>query len=559
MRDLFFSSGTGHSMMILAFVIGFGLLLGRIRYKNFSLGPVWILLLGILFSALGARADSLFLHFLKEFGLVLYVFAVGLQVGPSFFHSFRKESLKLTLLSVMMILLCVVCVIVLYYTTEADLPSLVGSMTGALTNTPGMGTAQQTYYDVMHGTFLAEVDDPQTGARIAGAFAVAYPFGLLGILLVLCFVRKVFRIDLHAEQVRMDEGEDAEKQVVTRTFVVVNPAVAGLKLSTLTARFPGEYAATQVVRDGTALPAADNPELQAGDLVSVELCRKDIRLATVIFGELIPEDPARHPVLAGQLTHHRLMVTNRQLNGQKLGDLDILDKFGVSVTSIVRSGVTLVARDKLYLQVGDALKVIGNVDDVNRLADLVGNSNQDLERPNLIPIFLGIGVALIAAAVPLDFPALPHAVHLGIAGGTMIVAILLGYFGPRWRITTYTTASANRMIREIGLSLLLATMGLGAGEYFPDFFAEYGAMWILFALLIAIVPALITALVARLALHLNFYQICGLICGSTTNSPALEFTRQTYGGEHIAESFAAVAPLALLLQVLAAQLLILFA
>lgn len=559
MRDLFLSSGTGHSMMILAFVIGIGLMLGRIKYKNIALGPVWVLLVGILFAALGARADALFLHFLKEFGLVLYVFAVGLQVGPAFFQSFRKESLKLTLLSVMMILLSVGCVVILYYATEADMPSLVGSMTGALTNTPGMGTAQQTYYDVMHGTFLAEVDFPETGARMAGAFAVAYPFGLLGIILVLVFVHRVFRIDLRAEGVRMDEGEDAENQVVTRTFVVANPAVAGLKLSTLSAKFPGEYVASVVVRDGVSLPAADDPQLEAGDRVSAELCRKDIKLATFIFGELVPEDPAEGPALTGQLTHHRLMVTNRQLNGQKLGALDILGRYGVSVTSIERSGVTLVARDKLYLQVGDALKVIGSTDNVDRLARFVGNSNQDLDRPNLIPIFLGIGVALIAGAVPFRFPALPHAVHLGIAGGTLLVAILLGHFGPKWGITTYTTASANRMIREIGLSLLLATVGLSAGAGFPDYFSQDGGMWILFALLISIVPALLTALVARLLLHLNFYQICGLLCGSTTNTPVLEFARETYGGEHVAVSFAAVYPLALFLQVLAAQLLVLFA
>ena len=258
MHDLFFSSGTGHSMMVLAFVIGFGLLLGKIKFKGVSLGPIWILFVGILFSALGVRTDALFLHFIKEFGLVLFVFAIGLQVGPSFFHSFHKAGLKLNLLSVLMILLGVGCVLLLYATTQMDLPALVGTMTGAVTNTPGLGTAQQTFYDTVHGTFLAEVDFPRVASRIANAYAVAYPIGILGTMLALVVLRHIFRVDLKQEREK-SEGADAGEQVVSRLFVVTNPAVAGHRLQQVCANIEGTHVLTRVVRDGEAVPVADNP------------------------------------------------------------------------------------------------------------------------------------------------------------------------------------------------------------------------------------------------------------------------------------------------------------
>ena len=555
MHDLFFSSGTGHSMMVLAFVIGIGLLLGKLKVKGVSFGAAWILVVGILFSALGIKTDPLFLHFIKEFGLILFVFAIGLQVGPAFFNSFRKESLKLNLLSVMMILLCVLCVVIIYAATEIDLPSLVGSMTGAMTNTPGLGTAQQTYYDTSFGTFLAEVDYPDVAERIASAFAIAYPIGILGIILVLVFLRRVFRIDFQKERTRTDLDPS---RVVTRVFEVTNPAIFGRRLAEVCSKFEGDYVTSVVFRDGTQLAASSDPQLQEGDRVQIDLQTGEVHLMTLVFGK---ENVETEELPAGEtasVSGTRLIVTNRQLNGKKLRDLKVLERFGVTLTRIVRSGVELVAREDLYLQLGDTLKVIGEKENVERFAAFVGNSEVDLERPNLIPVFLGIGIALIAGAIPFHFSALPYAVHLGIAGGTLLVAILLGHFGPKWKITTYTTASANRMLREIGLSLLLATIGLSAGSGFVEAFLDDGLSWVLFAALISIVPSLLTGLIARLVFRLDFEDICGLICGATTNSPVLSFVQERFGTDHAAISFASVYPLAMFLQVLLAQLVILF-
>lgn len=556
MYDLFFSSGTGHSLMVLAFVIGIGLLLAKIKVKGVSFGSAWILAVGILFSALGVRTDSLFLHFLKEFGLILFVFSIGLQVGPAFFQSFRKDGLRFTLLALLLILIAVGCVFGIHAATGSDLPSLVGSMSGAVTNTPGLGTAQQTYYDTVHGTFLAEVHQPAVSSRIANAFVVAYPIGVIAILLVIVLLRLLLRVDVKAERIRMDDGVDTEKAVITRTFVVGNPAVAGLPLDQVSAKVGGEFAVSALERGKRQIPVVDNPVLEAGDRITIDLRARDEHRLCIVFGGEETQESASSTLPTGSLVSERVVITNASLNGKRLGETEAVRRH-VTVVRIIRSGVSLVARDNLRIQMGDTLKVIGTKEDLARFAEYVGNSSTALETPNLIPIFIGIGLGIVFGAIPLKFPGLPHPARLGIAGGTLLIAILIGHFGPRWKITTYTTASANRMLREVGLALLLATVGLSAGGSFVESFRIFGGNWILSALLIAFLPAFITGLVARLAFKMNFYEICGLLTGATTNSYALDFCRETYGSDHATVGFATVYPVALFLQVLAAQVLIL--
>ena len=556
MYDLFFSSGTGHSLMVLAFVIGIGLLLAKIKVKGVSFGSAWILAVGILFSALGVRTDSLFLHFLKEFGLILFVFSIGLQVGPAFFQSFRKDGLRFTLLALLLILIAIGCVFGIHAATGSDLPSLVGSMSGAVTNTPGLGTAQQTYYDTVHGTFLAEVHQPAVSSRIANAFAVAYPIGVIAILLVIVLLRLLLRVDVKAERIRMDDGVDTEKAVITRTFVVGNPAVAGLPLDQVSAKVGGEFAVSALERGKRQIPVVDNPVLEAGDRITIDLRARDEHRLCIVFGGEETKESASSTLPTGSLVSERVVITNASLNGKRLGETEAVRRH-VTVVRIIRSGVSLVARDNLRIQMGDTLKVIGTKEDLARFAEYVGNSSTALETPNLIPIFIGIGLGIVFGAIPLKFPGLPHPARLGIAGGTLLIAILIGHFGPRWKITTYTTASANRMLREVGLALLLATVGLSAGGSFVESYRIFGGNWILSALLIAFLPAFITGLVARLAFKMNFYEICGLLTGATTNSYALDFCRETYGSDHATVGFATVYPVALFLQVLAAQVLIL--
>ena len=559
MHDLFFSSGTGHSLMVLSLVIGIGLLIGKLKIKGISLGTVCVLWTGILVSALGVKADSLFLHFIKELGLILFVFSIGLQVGPAFFSSLRKEGLKLNLLAALLIFLAFGIVLVLYATTENDLASLVGSLTGAFTNTPGLGTAQQTYYDTVYGTFLEEVSHPQVSAQITDAFAVAYPVGILVLTGVIALLRGLFRVDLKAEKDRIEREDGASRKIVTRTFEAVNPAIVGRKFSDIVRLFGSTFIATGLNRGAQTISPADDPVLEKGDLIVADLEQKDERDVCIIFGKMTGAPEEEAAVLRGNVVNRLVVVTKHNLNGKHINELNVTDQFRVTVTRVVRSGVNLVARGDLRLQLGDTLKVIGTQEDIARFAEFVGNSSVSLEKPNLMPIFLGIALGLILGALPIRFPGMGVGARLGMAGGTLIAAILIGHFGPRWKITTYTTASANKMIREVGLALLLGTVGLGAGRSFPAAFSADGWTWILYAALLVGVPALVTGILARKAFHLNFYQICGLLSGAGTATPVLDFTREAYGTDHVSVSYAAVYPLSMFLQVLIAQALVLVA
>ena len=549
--ELFFSSGTGHSMMVLALVIGIGLLLGKIRFKGISFGSVWILLVGILAGALGIKASPLFLHFTKELGLVLFVFAIGLQVGPSFFHSFKGQGLRLNLLAMLLILLTVGCTLALFTLSDQDLPSLVGVMTGATSSTPGLGTAQQAFYEATEGTFLAEVEKPAMSAAIANAFAVAYPVGILMLTLVLIGFRYLFKVNLKKEGAFHKE----EETVIEVIAEVVNPAIFGKTLNEVLGKFQGNYIPSTFCRGKQLLPVADNPLLEKGDLITLEVRESDRRMVQLLFGKEVEKKAAETlSEAAGALVSRRLTVTKPSITGKRLSDLDILGRYGVTVTRVSRSGVNLVARPDLYLQMGDVIKVVGEEKTIEEVAHLVGNSSVSLEKPNLVPIFIGIALGLILGTLPLKVPGMMHTMCLGLAGGPLIIAILLGHFGPKWKIATYTTSSANRMLREMGLTLLLGSIGLGAGASFTQ---TFDPAWIGYAAILCAVPAIITGLVARYALKMNFFQICGLLIGANTNSAVLPFVDEAFGSDRATVSFATVYPMALFLQVLVAELLVL--
>lgn len=560
MYDFFFSSGTGHSLMLLMFVIGLGLILDKyVKIKGVTLGPIWVLFVGILFSALGAKADSLFLHFIKEFGLILYVYLIGFQVGPGFFSSFHKDGLKFNLLSLMMVVLVVLMTIGLWQISSVDLPSMVGSMSGAVTNTPGMGTAQQTWYDSEFGSFLSEVDYPATASEIANSFAIVYPIGLLLAILIIGVLRRLFRVDPLAEAHDLEEDQSDGSRVFSLSYEVVNPAIVGKNLSEVLARFSGDFRVTGVARSGKFFSPTDDPVLEAGDCVHVDLTSRDRSLMRLCFGNEVAAAAEDDDAAEGNVVTRKLMVTRSSITGRKLYSLDLEKKYGVSVVRVLRSGMELVARPEMYLQMGDGLRVVGTEEGIASVGKLVGNKSSDLDKPNLIPVFIGIGLGLILGAVPIHVGGVPYAVHFGLAGGPMILGIIIGHFGPRWRVTTYTSTSALRMVREIALYLLLATVGLGAGPAFAGLFARCGLQLLLFGTLIALVPMVLTGLFARYVMHLNFFNICGLLSGSSTNPIALEFVRRHYGTDAMTTAYAAVYPFALFLQVLAAQLLILLA
>lgn len=558
MKDLFFGLGIGHSILLLSVVIAVGIWLGRFKIKGVTLGATWILFVGILLSHFGFRIPGELLHFLKEFGLILFVFSIGLQVGPGFFHSFKKGGLTMNLLAVALVLLAVLTTYVIHLVTGEDLTTMVGVMSGAVTNTPGLGAAQQTYYDAAVATQGAEVASNLSGS-LASGYAVAYPLGVLGVIFVLMLVKAIFRVDLKKEQAALDQDNSGIESAVRLVFEVQNPAVFGKEVKEVDKEITNKFVISRLRRNGEIIFPTANTVIQEGDHLLVITSKSSEEVVSMLFGKELPLDKNEWKGIDTSMTVKTFTVTKSSLTGKKLRDLNIRATYGVSITRVSRAGVDLVANPNLVLQLGDVLRVVGPQNAVEKVKSVVGDSASGLNHPYLIPIFFGIALGVIFGSIPIRFPGIPQAIKLGLAGGPLIIAILIGYFGPKLKITTYTTTSANLMIREIGISIFLAAVGLGAGENFVSSILGGGYWWILYGALITIIPTFLIALIGRLVFKLNFYQICGLLTGGCTNPPVLAFAQSAYGTDYTSVNYATVYPLSMFMRVLVAQLLILIA
>ena len=559
MENLFFGTGIAHTILLLAFVIGIGLYLGRFKLKGISLGSTWILFVGILMGHIGFQADPEVLHFVKEFGLILFVFSIGLQVGPGFFHSFLRGGVKMNLLAVMNILLAVGVTWGISLLSGEDLKTMVGVMSGAVTNTPGLGAAQQTFIDVATAGGEAVETASQTASGLASGYAVAYPLGVVGVIAVILLFKGLFCIDPRRELEELKAQESSEGQARRMHVAVEIPAIFGKNLYELLHQFGGDFVVSRVMKGDTILCPQSDTVLEEGDKLLLVTSQQEVDRLRILFGKEVPMHQQDWLEKDHNMVTKRITVTKSSLTGKKLKDLHFRSAYGVSVTRVIRSGVELVAAPDLYIQMGDALMCVGPEKNIDHLAQLVGNSNNALNKPNLVPIFLGIVVGIIFGSLPIRFPGIPQPIKLGLAGGPLIIAILLGHFGPKYKITTYTTTSANLMIREIGISLFLAAVGIGAGGNFWSSITGGGYWWILYGAAITLIPLSITFLVARAVCKLNFYQICGLISGSCTNPPVLAFAQGMYGSDYTSVNYATVYPLSMFMRVLVAQLMILFA
>ena len=538
--------------MLLAFVIAVGLLLGRLKFKGVSLGSTWILFVGILLSHFGFRADASLLHFLKEFGLILFVFSIGLQVGPGFFHSFKSGGLKLNLLAVALVLLGVATTYVIHVVTKEDLVTLTGVMSGAVTNTPGLGATA--------GSFLHEINPTEMVSTMASGYAVAYPIGVLGVILVLMLTKAIFRIDLKKEEDIMNSKEIGMDSPQRLAFCIKNPAIFGKTILEASHAIENKFIISRISRDGVVKVPVASTVLEEGDKVLVVTALSSVEAVTMLFGEQIEMPKEAWDKLDASMAVRKLTITRTSLTGKKLKELKIRTNYGVSITRVSRSGgIDLVANPDLIVQMGDSLMVVGHDSDINQVAKLVGNSRTGLNHPNLIPIFFGIALGVLFGSIPIMIPGIPQAIKFGLAGGPLIIAILIGYFGPKLKITTYTTISANLMLREIGISIFLAAVGLGAGENFVASIVGGGYWWILYGALITLIPTALIAILGRVVFKLNFYQICGLLSGSCTNPPVLAFAQNAYGTDYTSVSYATVYPLSMFMRVLVAQVLILIA
>lgn len=558
MIELFTGTGIAHSILLFALVIGAGLYLGRFKVKGISIGSTWILFLAILVSHFGFRADPTVLAFMKDFGLILFVFSIGLQVGPGFFHSFKVGGVKMNLLAMFGILMAVLVTVCIHLVTGESLQTMVGVMSGAVTNTPGLGAAQQTLSDAMVAGGSTKEAASAATSGLASAYAVAYPIGVLGVIMLVILFKSIFKIDLEKEKAELD-SEGGDSDTARRMHVEVeNPAIFGLTIKDVMKDVGDKFVISRMMRDGVIEIPGPDTVLQKGDRLLIVTSQPNVDSARIVFGEEVPMHQKDWMRMNETLVTRRLEITKSSITGKRIKDLGLRSAHAVTITRVVRAGVELVARPNLILQMGDSIMVVGLEPEIQQVAAIVGNKPEQLSHPNLVPIFFGIFIGVIFGSIPIRFPGVPQPVKLGLAGGPLIIAILLGYFGPKWRITTYTTVSANMMLREVGITFFLAAVGLGAGQNFVSSIVNGGYWWILYGALITIIPILTLGLLARLVFKLNFYQICGLIAGSTTNPPVLAFAQGAFGTDYTSVNYATVYPLSMFLRVLAAQLLILF-
>ena len=541
--------GVAHSVLILSLVIAFGIMLAKIKVAGVSLGITWILFVGIVFGHFDMTLNEHLLHFMKEFGLILFVYSIGLQVGPGFFSAFKKGGLTLNLLAMLVVFLGVVITIILHFVTGTPITTMVGILSGAVTNTPGLGAAQQANSD------LNGIDAPE----IALGYAVAYPLGVVGIILSLIALKYILRINTKTEEAEAERGLGHIQELTVRpiSFEIRNEAIDGKKIKDIRPLMNRDFVISRVrYHDGQETELANSDTvLHLNDKILVISTPKDIEAISVFFGKQID---MQWEQLDKKLISCRILITKPELNGKMLSQLKIRNNFGASITRVNRSGVDLVAAPQLQLQMGDRVTIVGSELAVSHAEKVLGNSMKRLDHPNLIPIFLGIALGCILGSTPFVFPGIPQPVKLGLAGGPLIVSILISRFGPQYKMITYTTMSANLMLREIGISLFLACVGLGAGKGFVEtVIYDGGYVWVGYGVIITIVPLLIAGLVGRYVFKLNYYTLIGVLGGSTTNPPALAYSNDLTSCDAPAVGYATVYPLTMFLRVLTAQMLIL--
>ena len=497
-------------------------------------------------SHFGMHLDPMVETFAKDFGLILFVYSIGLQVGPSFFSSFGKGGIKLNILAFSIVLLGCITTYVISLLSGVDIATMTGVLFGAVTNTPGLGAAQQAFSDI-------------TGAsnpNIASGYAMAYPLGVVGIIAVILAMRWFFRIKLDKEEARVAAESEVQKEVQYMDVLLTNPQVEGAHIRDLSQLVHMNLIVSRLVRpDGEdELPDVDTI-LHVGDRIRVVVDKENEKSVLLLGMETtLPTD---HKAQAHLVSRH-VIVTKPELNGKRIGDLNVRATYHVSITRIRRAGVELLATRDLYLQLGDRITVVGEERAVDKVESLFGNSTKRLDIPNLASIFLGIALGVLAGVVPIMLPGLAQPFKLGIAGGSLIIAILMSCFGPKMHIITYTTSSANLMIREIGIAMFLAAVGFGAGKTFIPTLLDGGYVWIGYGVIITLLPLLLVGVVARLWLKLDYFTLMGLLAGSTTNPPALAYaTTVSSANDRAAVAYSTVYPLTMFLRVLTGQLMIL--
>lgn len=535
-----------HIVLLYAFVISIGLLLGKVKFFGISLGVTFVLFVGILVGHFNFTINAQVLNFIKDFGLILFVFCIGLQVGPSFFATFKKNGIAMNLIALGTVTLNVIVALLLFYIFDGriQIPMIVGILYGAVTNTPGLGAAQET---------LAQVG--YDGPQISLGYACAYPLGVLGIISVLIIIKYLCRVNLEKESEQLKNTTNL-KDKPERFFVrVENHAIVGKTISELKELINQEFVCSRIKRNGIANVPNSDTVIEKGDMLCIFSSKDAHKGLATFFGKQITTEWG---TLSAKLITRKIILSKSKINGKKLGALKMKAIHNVNITTIERSGVDLVASKDVILQIGDTLTAVGTHEALEEVATMFGDSEQKLREPNIVAIFIGIFLGIIVGSLPIVFPGMPTPVKLGLAGGPLVVAIFLGRYGYQLRLITYTTQSANYMIREIGLVLFLASVGISAGQDFVETVIQGdGLLYVAFGAIITIVPLLIMGLISKRFYKMNYFTLIGMLAGSYTDPPALAYANQVSGNNAPAVGYTTVFPFAMFLRIIAGQVIIL--
>lgn len=538
------------AVLILSVVSAVGVYLGKIKFFGVSLGVTFVFFAGILAGHLGIEVNKDMLNFAQNFGLILFVYALGLQVGPGFFSSLKKGGVELNMMGLAVIVIGILCTLIFHWTSGISIPTMVGLLSGAVTNTPALGAAQQALIQMRPGETEAVTD-------MALACAVTYPLGVVGVILAIIVLRAMFA----------KKTENNHKEQDSTTFVaefqVLNPSIYNKSIQEVMRLTEKRFVISRVWHEGKVCIPTSETLLREKDHLLVISIKSDVEYIKTLFGEQENKDWNKKDIdwnaIDSQLISRRIVVTRDRINGVKLGSLRLRNLYGINITRVNRAGIDLLASKNLRLQIGDRLTIVGEANSVNNVGKILGNEMKRLDNPNLLAIFVGLTLGVLIGAIPIFLPGMDTPIKLGVAGGPIIVGILMGAFGPRIHLTTYTTQSANLMMRQFGIVIYLAGLGIDSGaHFFETVFRAEGLMWIGVGFLLTIIPVLIVGIIASQFFKLDYAHNVGMLCGSMANPMALNYANTTVEGDEPSVSYATVYPLSMFIRVISAQLLISF-
>ncbi|MDE5704703.1 putative transporter [Muribaculum sp.] len=545
------ASSLPSTIILYAFVIAAGVWLGKLKVGGISLGVTFVLFVGLLMGHFGYIVNPDVLHFVREFGLILFIFSIGLQVGPSFFSSFKRGGVVLNGLAALTIALNVIIVLAIFYIDgNTSITALVGVMSGAVTNTPGLGAAQQAILQVMPQNYNATEE-------MAMGYAAAYPLGVVGIITAMFLVRALFRVKIDKEVEAIEaEKEAAQQKPLILTYEVTNPLIDGKNMMQLHDIVNCDFVVSRLQdKDGNIFIPNSQTVVHKGDKLYTVLSANDEERFKSVIGPELDIDWESNP---GPVVSRRILITKTEYNGVTLGSLKLRHGYSLNATRVNRAGIDLLASPDLRLQMGDRITVVGQLEDIRRLAEKLGNSVKRLNEPNMFTLFAGIFLGIIVGSIPIAFPGISVPMKLGMAGGPLVVAILLSRFGYKLKLVTYTSSAASLLMREIGICLFLASVGIAAGANFASTVFNYtGMWWVIWGFIITFVPLVIVGSIARGIYKINMLTVMGLFGGSMTDPPALAFANNSTGNDAPAVAYSTVYPLTMFLRIVAAQVLVL--